>query len=375
MKIFWSVLFYNLLAFGLFCGVLIFHPAQIKALMKADLQAVGTKVSSDATDQMKKVAPNLVAPTPTPKPTPPPAKDVKSIEELKPSIEAVFMGDYLNSVTEAPPPPELYPFSLSTRQFLDDGSLLVEILIRNESGFHFINPTVLLRSSSYPRMQSFLLTEWRDGEVALFKYKFPQSEVTERLTNLRVRLVKGEIVDSPLTEEMRKQRELIHRQLLGETDIDPQTGEKVEMDSLQIIIPEDTKQIAFEMENRVTAKSVKDRQLVDTITEAHQLALEVQELMLKFANDINNQGFEKSMVLGDGLKLRDEIKSKRSEFSILVTRVYFQQSRNSSSEVDFQPAIDEVATYSSTLLELATLIDSQIPLDKYKLQQDSLSSN
>lgn len=366
MKIFWLVLFYNLLAFGLFCLTLILHPAEIKAILVADLD----KVTVNATQEIQNAAPEFAKKTPPPKATPPPAKVTNDIDKIKPASEGIFTGDYLQTIEEKAPPPELYPLSISKRQYLEDGSMVVDLFIKNDSGFHFVNALVVLRSEDYPRPQGFQIPEWRFGEVGLFRYKFPKEDMVERLTNLRVRLVKGEILDSPLTESMRKDREKMHRELLGEANINPDSGEKLNLEELDILIPSETAQIPFEMTNRVSAVSEKDRVLVDSISETHELALEVQELMMKFVNDINNDGFEKSIVLGDGLKLRDEIKSKQLEFSKRLSQILLLKSRNSTTEVDFTASIDELSSFSATLKELASLIDIQIPIDKYKIQSD-----
>ncbi|MGF1571691.1 MAG: hypothetical protein ACFCU1_01305 [Sumerlaeia bacterium] len=379
MKIFWSVVFYNLLAFGLFCLVLIIHPAQIKALITADLTQVASKTSTQVSQAVQDAVPDSAKPKPTPKPTPPPAKKESAFEKLKPAVEAVQMGDYLSPIQERVPPPEFYPFSVMKREILDDGSFSVDIFIQNNSGFHFLDASVILRSSDYPRPQNFTIKEWRTEEVALIKYKFPQSETKERLANLRVRVVRGDILDNPLSKSMRENREKleqIQRDLTGGTDATIISGGDSDFDisTLEIVIPDDTKQVPFEMENRVVAKSEKDRLLVDAITEAHQSALEVQELMLKFVNDINNDGFQESMLKGNGLLLRDEIRTKRNQFSGLMSRVHFQQTRNTQSEVDFSKAMEELTSYTTTLIEFATLVDTQIPIDKYKLQNDTLTS-
>lgn len=367
MKTVWAVLLVNLLAFGLFCLVVIIHPAEIKAVFQADM----SKIAQIAEEQGKKSIP--VGIKPTPKPTPPPA--ATPVKQVEPTVEAEYTGDYANALSDSPPPPELYPLSISRRELLDDGSIIVDILIKNDSGFHFTSPVVVLRSTDYPRNAGFQLPEWRSEEVARFRYKFPQAEVAERLTNLRVRDVRGEVLDSPLSKEIRQQRSRLEKDLLASSDASTSPTQTSEWAQFSILIPDSTAQVPFEMTQKVIAQSEKDRELIDSINSAHQLALEVQEQMMKFVNDINNEGFEESMVKGAGLVLRDEIKSKQTEFSQRVTRILFQKNRNSSSEVDFTPVVDELSSYSQILRDLASLIDSQIPVEKYHIQEQATAGS
>lgn len=111
----------------------------------------------------------------------------------------------LSAGTEVPRQ-ELYPFAIRRRAYPDAATMAVEFAIRNSSGSHWRNAYLTFRSENHPDAQRFQIEDWQIDETVGIEYRFPISEVTERLAGFRLVGISGQRRESALAELLSQDR-------------------------------------------------------------------------------------------------------------------------------------------------------------------------
>jgi hypothetical protein len=228
----WLVIFLNLLALGAGLTYVALKPAEVKAVLvvlaeeareQNKNQGASRSAPRSSPGEVAQASPRGNSPTPDRPPTqpegaptpaagaPPPRSAVTAASEnqLRPTIEAEFMGPSTSPVRGEQPSPHLYPFRPVRRTFPDDEHVDVEFLIGNFSGRIWNPAEVVLKAPGYPQAQVFRLENWRLDEIASLKYRFPKAELERRVGLLRVVEVRGTQRQSARGEQVAMDREAL----------------------------------------------------------------------------------------------------------------------------------------------------------------------
>jgi len=125
---------------------------------------------------------------------------VRGKEVAEPTRRAHMLGPSQDPITNEPPPPSIYPFSVARRLFPTSDMIRIEMNIKNGSGIFWSTAYIAMRAQDSSKTVVFRIDDWRIDEVIGLDYTFPKDELESRLGGLRVARVSGIKRESALSE-------------------------------------------------------------------------------------------------------------------------------------------------------------------------------
>lgn len=392
-NVLWAVLLINLLSLTGAGAYVAMRTPELRGFLEFRSGAPGPKPKASATKaSATKTTSKMVAssgdsvPPPREVLPPPRATDSGAEDELMPTVEARPLGPSTAPVTEDAPPPQLYPFAARRRTFPDDKTVEVEFLIQNVSQRFWAPANVVFRSPGYPRNEVFRIDRWRLNEIALVRYRFPKSELENRLKLLRIVAVTGETIDTPIGEEGAAQRVNLLRRLTASQGGDRGLMAIMEGASAALNGPDgkpdpnasgpamDTLQLTvvgfdgFSNDWKPPFEATTDerREAARLLTETHATARRIKDDLEVLAKALGEEGYQKA-IAGEGGQAVVRVNDAKRQFEEQATKANLALSRSRDQDIrKAQADLDRWADSVVSSLESATtqvrIVDSRFSI-------------
>jgi len=324
-------------------------------------------------------------------PRPPARQEIVLDENRQSAIDIDRKGRYVGPVNSTNsstiPHPELYPLEPNRITDVDEYTKNVEFAIKNESGTHWKVAYVALRSSRYPVPQLFEIQDWRIGEIVGLDYTFPEDELAERMTELRVISVTGEQRRSALAQFVSQSRrryvdtlsrDQVNLAIRRDGDIlnapgllaffgnlqEPFTGIDVQTVEVKLTTPRvdpvkfpEEKLIPKELPVQIKESSAERKEASDYMQEFHQLGFRAQGQLQEFIDSVSSGEYQETMNQ-DARDRLDEIRLVLSQFNRTGQQLAMTVQR--STDPELKKAQGVLKDYSEKIRYQIAQIDSAI---------------